>query len=320
MTEEARTDDVRTELHEAADSAAPYGGMAARALGVIADQGDEIDRLRAELDRTRVAGDAMADDLGVDDPNAGEWRAARGDTATERTDCVLCGHDPSCGYATNTAGELLCHSDSHSCYTAWTRDGKRPAAAPTDGQAPADEAWSVRISRGLTVEHTPAAPADDTAPPPGMPTICWDPVKRIVITHQDDDVRVVENVAGHDTSRTVRLVPAGDTAAPEDVCPHCLHAAAWPDADITPGADWHELSDDERDAWVRAARYAHQHYTAVLDDDTLVAAMAAAIEPHHPSPDDVDMQLPAVDLARELLPVVRAAARPARDTDGDGRG
>ena len=81
MSDDARTDDIRTELHEAADSAAPYGGMAARALGVIADQGDEIDRLRSELDaRTRpveAARAELADELRTRFPDgpADAWSA-----------------------------------------------------------------------------------------------------------------------------------------------------------------------------------------------------------------------------------------------------
>lgn len=45
--------------------------------------------------------------------------------------CILCGHDPACGLASITVGKKalsegrLCHTDSHSCYHAWTVYGMR---------------------------------------------------------------------------------------------------------------------------------------------------------------------------------------------------
>ena len=44
--------------------------------------------------------------------------------------CVLCGHDPSCGFASithNGTESWLCHEDDHSCYHAWTVWGVRDA-------------------------------------------------------------------------------------------------------------------------------------------------------------------------------------------------
>lgn len=54
----------------------------------------EVDRLRAELDRHRVAGDAMADELdqstGISDPDVQRlthaWRSVRGDAPEGRGD------------------------------------------------------------------------------------------------------------------------------------------------------------------------------------------------------------------------------------------
>lgn len=129
---EDRADDVMAELHECTEGVNPYGGMAARALALIQDRDDEVDRLRAELAETRtelnrmrdvahaedaakrhamvstdvwkmradryaVAGDAMADDLGADDPNAAEWRSVRGDAPTEPLHEWRC---PGCGTTT----------------------------------------------------------------------------------------------------------------------------------------------------------------------------------------------------------------------------
>jgi len=47
------------------------------------------------------------------------------------TACILCPHDPACGYASITHDnreDRLCHTDDHSCYHRWTVYGDRPAA------------------------------------------------------------------------------------------------------------------------------------------------------------------------------------------------
>lgn len=51
-------------------------------------------------------------------------------TAITGWPCTLCGHDPSCGYATvptpDRVDAPLCHTDDHSCYNRWTVYGERP--------------------------------------------------------------------------------------------------------------------------------------------------------------------------------------------------
>ena len=42
--------------------------------------------------------------------------------------CILCRHDPACGYASITHDnreDRLCHEDDHSCYHLWTVYGMR---------------------------------------------------------------------------------------------------------------------------------------------------------------------------------------------------
>lgn len=55
--------DVMTELHECAEGANPYGGMAARALALIQNRDDELDRLRAELAETRAVHGYQLDEI-----------------------------------------------------------------------------------------------------------------------------------------------------------------------------------------------------------------------------------------------------------------
>ena len=91
MTDNARTDDVRGWLHEMSESDPDHGqaAMASRALGVIHDRGDEIDRLRTAGDELAAVMQRLGDtpierENWNDAAHAIEaWRAARGDAPTD---------------------------------------------------------------------------------------------------------------------------------------------------------------------------------------------------------------------------------------------
>lgn len=88
--DDARTDDVRGWLHEMSESDPDHGqaAMASRALGVIHDRGDEIDRLRAAGDElAESARETLDEDDSLSrrrlDNAEAWWRTARGDAPRE---------------------------------------------------------------------------------------------------------------------------------------------------------------------------------------------------------------------------------------------
>lgn len=122
---------------------------------------------------------------------------------------------------------------------------------------------------GIARPARPAATSDDEAANNGpdevghdavtdprdaldMPMVCWDPTRRLIITHQGDGIRCVEDAPGHDTSRTVRLVPA----RPAPAAPSDSESGARRPHDATVSLD--DLTPTRRERAAAAALHRHE--------------------------------------------------------------